>query len=75
MPAAETTSSNIATLAARIIGMSDALIRGLAFRDPGAIRAVAASALTQAADRAKYQARATPNAKPKRKAKTKPDAP
>jgi hypothetical protein len=48
----ETTSKDVASMAARIVGMSDALIRGLALRDPGAIRSVAASALTQTADKA-----------------------
>lgn len=44
----EQTSDRVATMAARIVGMSDALIRGLALREPDMIRAVAASALTQA---------------------------
>lgn len=46
----ETTSDSIASLAARIMGMDDGEIRGLAFRDdiPGMIRSVAASVLTQA---------------------------
>jgi hypothetical protein len=67
----ETTSKDVASMAARIVGMSDALIRGLALRDPGAFRSVAASALTQAPDRPYLVGSDIDHPKPKRTRKAK----
>lgn len=49
-PAGET-SAELASLAARIVQMTDAEIAGLACTDPGKIRSIAASAVRQARPR------------------------
>lgn len=50
----EQTGQAVAKIAARVLGLSDEAIANLAKTDPGAIRSLAASALTQAPARKKF---------------------
>jgi hypothetical protein len=60
----EHTSAEIASMAAKVMALDDAEIQQLALTNPQLIRSIAASALTQAADKTFDEALARINGKP-----------